>query len=147
MVETVAIWIPGFYVEGTRLSRTSLETSDTNVYSLRCICNEMIDNFKVIVRAISPTEAEVTVMGVDGRTAAFCMSTDYDGLVDCIRSDSPPVAMEMVYFNFGDRSCWVHFITGDRACIAWICNGIVYRTIHDAGEYRLVFDIDTNTML
>lgn len=147
VAEAVRIWIPGFRVQGKQLSKTKLEEGDECVYSLRCTRNEMIDDFKVTVRAVSPSEEEVTVMGVDGRTTAFRRPTDYDDFVGSIRNDAPSVAMETVHSDFGDRSCWVHLITGDHACMAWICDGIAFRTIHDAGGYRLAFDIDSSTML
>lgn len=147
IADAVRLWIPGFRVRGTVLPKTVLEAGDECVYSLRCTRNEMIDDFKVTVKAASPTEAEVTIMGVDGRRASFTMPTDYDGFVGSIRDDAPPVAMEMVHSDFGDRSCWVHLITGEHACMAWICDGIAYRTIHDAGGYRLAFDIDSSTLM
>lgn len=145
VLKAVANGIPGFRLEGSPAMPAS--TGDVAEYGLRCTRNEMIDDFSVRVETVSPDEAQVTVTGTDGRTASQRMPMGPDGLAGDLPAGGAVMAVELLPTAFGDRSCEVRIVSGRWTGMMWVSGGIAYRTIHDAGGYRLSLDIRSSTLL
>lgn len=145
VLRAVATGIPGFRLEGSPAMPAS--SGDTAEYGLRCTRNEMIDDFAVKVEMVSPDKAQVTVTGTDGRSASETVPMTSDGLAGNLPSGGAVMAVELLPTSFGDRSCEVRIVSGRWTGMMWVCGGIAYRTIHDAGGYRLSLDIRSSSLL
>ena len=140
VAEAVGFWIPGFRAD------LVAGPGDTADYRLRCTRNELIEDFDVHV-AVQEGAAEVTVAGADGRVSAVRMPVGADGALGPIIGPMVPMALEGI--PSGDRTleCTVCMFSGRRSGMAWMHEGIAHRTIHDAGGYRLCFDLVGSSLL
>ena len=110
-------------------------------YRLRCTRNELIEDFDVDVTVVSGGEAEVTIRSEDGESVTVRMPVGPDGVLGPIEGTKVPVAVEGLPTDGGVREYTVHLFRGSRSGMAWVYDGIAYRTIHDAGGFRLCFDL------
>ena len=102
--------------------------------------NELIDDFDVVVEAVSDSEARVTVTGMDGRSAERMMPLGDEGAM-------VPMAVEELPTRDGGMEYTVSLFTGKRSGMAWVRDGMAYRTIHDHGGFRLCFDLRGSSIL
>lgn len=140
VAEAVGFWIPGFRVD------LAAGLGDTADYRLRCTRNELIEDFDVHV-AVLDGAAEVTVAGADGRVSAVRMPVGVDGALGPITGPMVPMALEGIPSGDGTLECTVCMFSGRRSGMAWMHDGIARRTIHDAGGYRLCFDLVGSSLL
>lgn len=145
VLNAVVRGIPGFRLEDAPAMPAG--PGDYAEYGLRCTRNEMIDDFTVKVEMSSADEASVTVTGTDGRSASGRILMSTEGLAGNLPSSGVVMAVELLPTAFGDRSCEVRIVSGKWVGIMWVCDGIAYRTIHDAGGYRLSLDIRSSSLL
>lgn len=138
VADAVSFWIPG-PVCGD--SPRQVSPGDVATYRLRCTRNEYIDDFDVSVTVVSAEEARVTVTGLDGRRTERTMPVGDDRVLGPIRGTLVPMAVETLPGRDGGIECTVCMFGGRRAGMAWVRDGVVYRTIHDHGGFRLCFDL------
>ena len=93
------------------------------------------------VTVLSGGEAEVKIRSEDGESVTVRMPVGSDGVLGPIEGTKVPVAVEGLPTDGGVREYTVHLFTGRRSGMAWVYDGIAYRTIHDAGGFRLCFDL------
>ena len=138
VAEAVGMWIPGYRFEG---GAPEVPEGETVTYRLRCTRNELIEDFDVEVSVLPGGEADVTVSSADGESATVRMPVGSDGVLGAIEGTKVPVAVEGLPADGGLREYTVYMFRGGRSGMAWVSEGIAYRTIHDAGGFRLCFDI------
>ena len=134
----VGEWIPGPWTDG---SEHSVSPGGKASYRLRCTRNELIEDFDVDVSVVSKEEAEVSIVSDDGRSASIRMVVGDDGVLGGFSGPMVPMAVEGLPTSAGVREYIVCMFRGRRSGMAWVYDGIVYRTIHDAGGFRLCFDL------
>lgn len=144
VADAVSFWIPGFRCGDSQHGVTAGERAD---YRLRCTRNELIDDFEVAVEAVSDTEARVTVTGMDGRSAERTMPLGDDGALGSIHGPMLPIAVEELPTRDGGSEYTVSMFSGKRSGMAWVRDGVAYRTIHDHGGFRLCFDLEESSLL
>ena len=144
VADAVSFWIPGFCCGDSQHGVTAGERAD---YRLRCTRNELIDDFDVDVEAVSDSEARVTVTGMDGRSAERMMPLSNDGALGSIHGPMVPMAVEELPTRDGGMEYTVSLFTGKRSGMAWVRDGMAYRTIHDHGGFRLCFDLRGSSIL
>lgn len=144
VADAVSFWIPGFRCGG---SPHQVSAGEKAMYRLRCTRNELIDDFDVSVEAVSGTEAKVTVTGMDGRSAERTMPAGDDGALGAIRGTMVPMGTEELPTGNGGEEYTVNLFSGKRSGMAWVRDGVAYRTIHDHGGFRLCFDLTGSNQL
>ena len=137
VAQAVGMWILGFWTDGTH----PVSVGDGAEYRLRCTRNEMIEDFAVKVTAVSSEEAEVLIEDVSGRSVTMRMPVGDDGVLGSLGGTMVPVAVEGLPVDGGVHEYTVYMFRGRRSGMAWVREGIAYRTIHDAGGFRLCFDL------
>ena len=70
-----------------------------------------------------------------------------DGALGPITGPMVPMALEGIPSGDGTLECTVCMFSGRRSGMAWMHDGIARRTIHDAGGYRLCFDLVGSSLL
>lgn len=130
VADAVSFWIPGFRCGD---ATQNVSAGDHAEYRLRCTRNELIDDFDVVVEAVSDSEARVTVTGMDGRSAERMMPLGDDGALGSIHGPMVPMAVEELPTRDGGMEYTVSLFTGKRSGMAWVRDGMAYRTIHDHG--------------
>ena len=70
-----------------------------------------------------------------------------DGALGPITGPMVPMALEGIPSGDGTLECTVCMFSGRRSGMAGIHDGIARRTIHDAGGYRLCFDLVGSSLL
>ncbi len=143
VAEAVGMWIPGFWIDG---AKHAVSPGDYVTYRLRCTRNELIEDFDIKVSVVSESEAAVTLNATDGRLAEMKMPIGDEGVLGTIGGTLVPVAVEGLPSDSGVLEYTVYIFKGRRSGMAWVRDGIAYRTIHDAGGFRLCFDL-TGTSL
>ena len=96
---------------------------------------------------VSDTEARVTVTGMDGRSAERTMPLGDDGALGSIHGPMLPMAVEELPTRDGGREYTVSMFSRKRSGMAWVRDGVAYRTIHDHGGFRLCFDLEGSSLL
>lgn len=140
VTEAVGIWIPGYMFDGGEIL---ISEGESVSYRLRCTRNELIEDFDVVVTVVSEDEADVEVVPECGASVTLRMPVGTGGVLGPIEGERVPVAIEGLPTDDGVREHTVYIFKGERSGMAWVREGIVYRTIHDAGGFRLCFDLRT----
>ncbi len=142
--QAVSFWIPGFRCgSGGRQP----EAGDTVSYGLRVTRNELIEDFAVEVEVLDGGSARVTVTGQDGRSFEVGMSVSDGSVLAPITGQMVPLAIEGLPTGSGTTEYTVCMFSGKRSAMAWVHDGIAYRTIHDHEGFRLCFDLSGSSLL
>ena len=144
VADAVSYWIPSFRCGD---ATQNVSAGDHAEYRLRCTRNELIDDFDVVVEAVSGSEARVIVTGMDWRSAERMMPLGDEGTLGSIHGPMVPMAVEELPTRDGGMEYTVSLFTGKRSSMAWMRDGVAYRTIHDHGGFRLCFDLRGNSIL
>lgn len=147
VADAVAVWMPGYHVSGGPEPKPAVR-GDRVSYRLRCTRNELIDDFDVRVAVVTSDEGEVAVSDSRGNTVKRPIAfggTGPAGLID--GSGLVPMAVEEIPTSAGPRQCTVSVHRGRIPCLVWVSDGVAYRTIHDAGGFRMCLDLVGTTLM